>query len=685
MSEVALCIVQDHDPWLLVLAVVTCLVGSTATAHLFARFRAMNSVRRYGWMMLCSVSAGTTVWCTHFIAMMAYITAAPVFLDPMLTLVSLLIAVCAAVPGIALASARRPAAGLCGGGIVGLAMSAMHYTGMRAYRIDGLVEWDWRYIAVSLVFAAVFSALAFHLLRRATHAALMGGALLFGLALVLLHFTGMTAMHVSVLDLHERGLGDTAMEALAIATSLAALLVVGCAVIAALIDRQGQEETFRRLRRMALHDPLTDLPNRARFNEELTDRLRHGERDSHLAVVMIDLSRFKSVNDIYGHQGGDQLLVALGARFAGALHDGERIARMGGDEFAALLSYDRREEVDAFLERVRGCLDEPFAFERFNVSVSANIGVALAPENGTDADVLMANADLAMYRGKAARSALPCFYDQTMDEAMRDRRALTSDLRAAIGTSQFVLHYQVQARIAEGEISGFEALVRWNHPTRGFVSPADFIPLAEESGQIIPLGSWILRQACFEAALWPNRHIISVNLSPLQLADPMLVDIVRDALNDSGLPPARLVLELTESAIIRDREFALKTLGALRDMGIALALDDFGIGYSSLDVLRAFPFDRIKLDASFVAEIERSEQAVAILNSVAVLGNSLKMPVLAEGIERPGQLRIVAQQGCSAIQGYLIGKPMRTLADPQMVRRAILNVVRGDGDVTMVA
>jgi len=298
--------------------------------------------------------------------------------------------------------------------------------------------------------------------------------------------------------------------------------------------------------------------------------------------------------------------------------------------------------------------------------------VALAIHDGRDADTLLAKADLAMYRAKSLHSDAPCFYQADMDDAVRERRELANDLRDAVAAGSFELHYQVQASVKTGEVTGYEALIRWQHPVRGAISPVTFIPIAEDSGLIVPLSIWVLRQACFEAALWTNRHVVAVNLSPLHLSDPQLVETVRLALLDSGLPAERLSLELTESAIIHDRRFALNQLRQLKAMGIAIALDDFGVGYSSLDVLRAFPFDRIKLDASFVAEIEHSEQAVAILRSVTALGISLDMPVLAEGIEQPAQLSIVAREGCAAIQGYLIGKPSRSLASPDQVRRAML-------------
>ena len=670
MMRVALCIAQEHDLRLVALSLLVCLLGSASVVQLFGRVCSTVGLTRAGWITLAAVAAGTMVWATHFVAMMAFRTRAPVVLDPMLTLVSLLVAIAFAAPGLALAAQSRRYSGMAGGGIVGVAISLMHYLGMSAYRVDGIVTWGWAYVAASVLLSILFGGGAFQMLTtrrpwRRTHA-----MLLLGLAVAALHFIGMSAMHIDVIRLGN-GLSDLTMTGLAIATSVASFIIVGCGAVSALIDTQTQSESFRRLRRMTLHDGLTDLPNRLHFNQELERRfLIQGGRAA-MAVVMMDLSRFKVVNDTYGHQAGDQLLVALAARLTAMLRPWECVARLGGDEFSAVVSYDCPAELDDFLDRLRAAFAAPFVFSRFTAAIGANIGVALAVHDGFNADALLAKADLAMYRAKSAHSSEPCFYDAQMDDAARARRELVADLRQAIDSEAFELHYQVQAAIGTGEIKGYEALVRWNHPARGMIPPVDFIPLAEDSGEIVPLSIWILRQACFEAALWPNRHIVSVNLSPKHLGDPRLIDTVRSALEDSGLPPERLTLELTESAIIHDRRFALEQLRALKAMGLSIALDDFGVGYSSLDVLRSFPFDCIKLDASFVAAIEHDQQAVSILRSVAALGTTLDMAVLAEGVEQPAQLAIIEREGCSAVQGYLIGRPARTLVDADGVRQTM--------------
>ncbi|MDZ7280440.1 EAL domain-containing protein [Sphingomonas sanguinis] len=668
MTDVILCVTQLHDLRLVALALVICLMGSLATIQLFSRVRASLGYRRFGWIVLAAVGAGTMVWATHFVAMMAFRTSAPVILDPILTLLSLVAVIGIAIPGLALAAGRGPWAGAIGGGVIGLGISVMHYVGMAAYRVDGIVEWNRPYVVASILLSSGLSGMAFHVLTGGGRWRNVGAVTWLSVAVAALHFTGMTAMKISVLKVGQ-GLSDLTMVTLATTTTVATLIIVGCAAISALIDGHTQSETYRRLRYMALHDSLTDLPNRISFIEDLEERFRIRGGYRRMAVIMMDLSRFKVINDTYGHQAGDQLLTALAARLSAILRPGERIARLGGDEFSAVVSYDDPAELEDFLGRLTAASEAPFLFDRFTASIGANIGVALAMRDGTDADALLAKADLAMYRAKSAHSKEPCFYDAHMDDAVRERRELVADLRHALDAAAFELHYQVQAAIPSGEICGYEALIRWNHPVRGMIPPAKFIPLAEKSGDIVPLSNWVLRRACCEAARWAQPHPVSVNLSPMHLADRRLIETVSSALEDSGLPPERLTLELTESAIIHDKHFALEQLKALKAMGIAIALDDFGVGYSSLEVLRSFPFDRIKLDASFFSEIEHDEQAVSILRSVAALGATLNMPVLAEGIEEPAQLAIVTREGCAAIQGYLIGRPSRTLAEPDHVRR----------------
>lgn len=411
---------------------------------------------------------------------------------------------------------------------------------------------------------------------------------------------------------------------------------------------------------LAQHDTLTGLPNRARFDDLFEQALaKVDEEGGQIGVIALDLDRFKEINDSYGHATGDQVLRVLAERFTAMLKPGEVVARLGGDEFAALKPFVSIDSLRDFLNRIEGVLFGTVEYQNVQVGTGGSIGVATYPQDGTDRSKLLSNADLAMYRAKADFEARICYYESGMDENARQRRSMAKDLWDAVEHGGFELVYQVQKSVATDEITGFEVLLRWNRPGHGPVSPADFIPLAEECGAINAIGAWVLRVACQEAASWPDPHKIAVNVSALQLVQADLVDLVKLVLYQTGLSPDRLELEVTETAIISDKKRALNTLRQIREMGVSIAIDDFGTGYSSLETLRSFPFDKIKLDRSFMAEVEHSEQSKAIVRAILALGRSLSVPVLAEGVETPEQLDVLRLEGCTEAQGFLLGRPGR--------------------------
>jgi diguanylate cyclase (GGDEF)-like protein/PAS domain S-box-containing protein len=419
----------------------------------------------------------------------------------------------------------------------------------------------------------------------------------------------------------------------------------------------------QRIAHMALHDALTGLPNRMSYNEQLEAALTAADARGHrVAVIGIDLDRFKEVNDTHGHGVGDSLLKALAARLREAAHSDECIARFGGDEFVAFKHYEDEEALADFVTRLETGLNTPIEIEGLSLFTGASLGVAIYPIDGQSREQVLNNADLAMYRAKAAIGQQTCFYEPGMDEAARLRRTLANDLREAIPRDELSLVYQVQRSVKTEEITGYEALLRWHHPRDGWVPPAEFVPIAEESGEIVALGEWALRTACTEAMRWPEPWRVAVNLSPVQLMHVGLVDTVKDALIRSGLPARRLELEITETAFIEDKLRALHVLRQIKALGVAIAIDDFGTGYSSLDTLHSFPFDKIKIDKSFLMESEGSPQARAILRTVLALGRSLNVPVLAEGLESEQQLRLLQQEQCDEAQGYLWGRPSSQLA-----------------------
>jgi diguanylate cyclase (GGDEF)-like protein len=660
MIDVALCIATEHDPWLVLVAVFICCAGAFSIVQMFERARGTSGMQGFGWAFLTSVAAGATIWCTHFVAMLAFQAKAPVHLDPLLTVASLMIAVIGSFAGFSIAAWRPGRAAPIGGAIFGGAISAMHFTGMAAYRVDGIVTWSWPYVVASVFCATAFSAIALTMLCSAMRERrrLILGTGLIVVAIATLHFVAMTAMHIAPLVLSDTPLEPATMRALALATALVGLVVITAGVFAALIDRHNRSDAMRQLHHMATNDALTGLPNRIGFQNELQLRfgaVRPGR--TQIGFCAIDLDRFKEVNDVHGHKAGDSVLALLAQRMREAMGPGDMVARLGGDEFVALTTFEDPAQLTALANRLDTALRTPAEFPQFSARVGASIGVAVFPHDAGDAETLANNADLAMYRAKSKGSLTPCYYDSELDEAIRERRELANDLRLAIDRNELEMHYQLQASVVTREITGYEALLRWTHPERGQIPPTMFIPIAEENGLILALGEWVLRRACADAAGWDHESKVSVNVSPLQLAHVDLPRLFHQIMLETGLPPRRLELELTESAIMADRERALQVLRQIKALGVSVALDDFGTGYSSLETLRAFPFDKIKLDRFFVSELEGSPQATAIIRAVMALGRSLSIPILAEGIETQDQLEVLIREGCDEVQGFLLGYP----------------------------
>ncbi|MBB3454520.1 diguanylate cyclase (GGDEF)-like protein [Rhizobium sp. BK313] len=661
MMTVLGCIVGKHNIWLVLVAAVVCIAGSWVIIRLFDRAASTTGAQRIGWHLLTTVAAGSAIWCTHFIAMLAYYPDVPVSFDPVMTIVSLLIAMVGVQLGlIVAASGLTRLAPAVGGGIVGLAIVAMHYTGMMAYRVQGIVSWDRPYLVASIFLSVVFSGLALHFaMRRVSRIDKYTATGVLVLAIVSLHFTGMTAFRVSPMLIDGSFSDPAALQALALAVAGVALIIVGAGLASYLIDNSMRAESYERLRHMAMNDNLTSLPNRASFNDYLDHELRIAEETGDkVALIGIDLDRFKEINDLRGHAAGDEVLKILARRMSNLLSDGEFAARLGGDEFAAVYRMQHQAGLADFLARLEAALFKPIRIDDYEVVPGASLGVALYPDNADSKEALINNADLAMYRAKTDIMRAVCFYEQSMDETVRARRTLASELRQAIENNQLDIHYQVQTSISTGEVCGYEALLRWEHAQHGFIPPAEFIPLAEENGLIQQMGEWVLRTACARAASWEPPYKVAVNLSPVQFAHTDLPKLVLEILIETGLPADRLELELTESTIFADRERSLHMLRRIKALGVSIALDDFGTGYSSLDTLRSFPFDKIKLDRSFMSEIESSPQAKAIIRAVLALGKSLDIPVLAEGIETQGQLTLLSTEGCDEAQGYLLGRPV---------------------------
>jgi len=411
---------------------------------------------------------------------------------------------------------------------------------------------------------------------------------------------------------------------------------------------------------MARLDPLTGLPNRLYLRERLAEALARLARDGEAcALLLIDLDRFKPVNDTLGHPIGDALLEKVADRLRSTVRPTDTVARIGGDEFVILQAGVRDAAgTQALARRIVDLIGRTYMVEGHLLTIGASVGVALAPEDGTDGDRLLKNADLALYRAKLDGRGTYRFFEPEMDARMQARRKLELDMRQALARREFQLHYQPQLQLQSGTLIGCEALIRWRHPDRGLVSPLDFIPLAEEIGLIVPIGEWVIRQACRDAMAWPSHMSVAVNVSPAQFKSDRLVETIISALASSGLPAQRLEVEITEGVLLQENAKTLQTLHRLRELGVRVSMDDFGTGYSSLSYLRSFPFDKIKIDRSFVKDLATKPDGEAIIRAIAGLGKSLGMTTVAEGVETSEQMQRIRLEGCTDVQGYLISRPV---------------------------
>jgi diguanylate cyclase (GGDEF)-like protein/PAS domain S-box-containing protein len=430
------------------------------------------------------------------------------------------------------------------------------------------------------------------------------------------------------------------------------------------VTERRQAET--KIMHMARHDALTNLPNRVLFREKMEQALARGEK---LAVLFIDLDRFKGVNDTLGHPVGDVLLCEVTKRLQMLVRGADTVARLGGDEFAIIQHDARPTDATELAARIIDSISEAFDVLGHQVVIGTSIGIAIAPTDGNEPDQLLRNADMALYRAKSDGRGNYHFFQPEMDAQMQARHSLELDLRKALLADEFELYYQPLVDLAGDKVSGFEALVRWNHPERGIIGPDDFIPVAEEIGLIVPIGDWVLKQACRDAVTWPGKLTVAVNLSAVQFRNPTLALSVVGALGASGLAASRLELEITETVLLQDNRAVLDVLHQIRELGVRISMDDFGTGYSSLSYLRSFPFDKIKIDRSFIRELGKENDCVAIIRAVTRLGRSLGMITTAEGVETEEQLEILRAEGCTQVQGYLFSPPRPAKEIPALLKK----------------
>jgi diguanylate cyclase (GGDEF)-like protein len=662
MLRVISCIAVEHSLSHLLIATVICLLGSLLTVRLFTRVRRTQGLQKLNWLFLAGFVGGSTIWTTHFIAMLGYRASVLTGYEPGLTLLSLFIGITSAMIGFGVASVRHEKSRLveAGGAIVGLGVAAMHYVGITGFKVAGQIEWDQRYVVASLISGALFGALMTNRVARSSKLSTkLGASIPLILAIVTTHFIGMAGMTVvpdSSVAVPAEILSVGVMTALVGAVMIIILLLGASTYI---LDMQSTTAAVARYRHLSLHDPLTHLANRAALNEHLpalTKRLTNPA--DRIAVLCFDLDRFKEINDVHGHAAGDAVLRAIGERLNKVSEAGQFAARVGGDEFV-VIAVDQKglAEVPALAQRLLDDIQLPVEWNGQILSVGSSIGISSFPDRAKTVDDLLSQADVAMYRAKTTVGGNICFYDPSMDEAVRARSALAIEMREGLKQNEFLLFYQRQNDTVSREVIGLEALLRWRHPTRGYVSPNEFIPIAEKTGFIMELGEWVLRTACAEAATWTNPLRIAVNVAPQQLADSRLPQTVQQILKDTGLDPSRLEVEITESGIIADHAHALTAIRRLKALGVRVAMDDYGTGYSSLSTLQSFPFDKIKIDRAFIDGVVTNKQSAAIVRSTLILAQSLDIPVLAEGVEKEEHIDFLRREGCLQVQGFLFGRP----------------------------
>ncbi|WP_278923487.1 MULTISPECIES: putative bifunctional diguanylate cyclase/phosphodiesterase [Pseudophaeobacter] len=665
MYRILDCLTQQHNYTLVAVAAFVCVVGVSLTVRLTNGLLDTAERRRLVPLGLSSMIAGATIWSTHFIAMLAYEPGFQHGYEPIVTGLSLLIAILG-VFGVnavlVFASGRQVP--YVAGALFGVTVSIMHYSGMQAYLVPGTLELSLGYLVLSVVVGAGLGALGYSIAvkQKLDVKSWVAATGLLVSAICGMHFIGMSAIDVRLsplVDVPTQVISDATLGTVIFGIT-GIILLLGFA--SASIEQNVESEARSQLAHAVLHDPLTSMANRmwlTQFLSGLQHRLEQDETER-AAVLTIDLNLFKEVNDLYGHAVGDKVLQAVSERLTRQQGADEYIARVGGDEFVAVkLGFRRIEEVQAYAERLHASIVvDPIDLEHQSLHVGAAIGIATSLKDGRDPQELLHKSDLAMYRAKADMTCNVCQFSEEMDRQSREKLQLVQDLRRASAAGEFELAYQFQNDLNSLEPVGFEVLLRWNHPTRGRVKPDEFIPIAEETGLIREIGYWVLKTACKEAAGWTRPFQVAVNVAPQQLVQPSFVEDVMDVLFETGLAPERLELEITESSIIDDKVHTLKVMHKLKNYGVRIAMDDFGTGYSSLATLQTFPFDKIKIDQSFVRGVHQNAQSAAIVRSTLLLGSALNIPVLAEGVEGEEELQFLQQEKCNSVQGFYFGTPM---------------------------
>ena len=674
-------VAATYSPALVFISLCVAILASYTALDLTGRIATARGRTAYLWMGGGALAMGFGVWSMHFIGMLALELPLELGYDLGLTLWSLLVAILSC--GFALWLVSQPSLPalqlLLGALIMGAGISAMHYSGMAALKMQPGIDYDPTLFGLSLVIAVGASAaalsIAFRLRKQTPYVRLIrgGASVVMGLAIVGMHYTGMAAANFPVgsfCGALADGLSGKGLDNLVLVSSLAVLVI---ALLTSIFDARLDARTAaladsltlanEELTQLALHDTLTGLPNRILLADRISQAMaKVAEQGGCFSLMFIDLDGFKPVNDAFGHHVGDRLLREVALRLREQLRSQDTLARIGGDEFVLLVRLAEPDDAPQVATRQVSLLAKSFRVDEHDLQISASIGIALYPGNGQTSEELLMNADAAMYHAKGGGKNGYSFFDVSMNTNARKQLQLLQDLRQALEHNQFRLHYQPKFDASNGKPVGAEALLRWEHPQQGLLQPDDFIELAEKTGLIIPIGEWVLNEACRQMRIWFDQGYshwrIAVNLSALQFCYSGLVDSVVSALERNQLPANSLTLEITETTAMSDADASMTVLQKLSHMGVDLSIDDFGTGYSSLMYLKRLPANELKIDRGFVRDLEHDSDDAAIVSAIVALGQALGLRIVAEGVETDTQQSFLTTLGCDSLQGFLLGQPL---------------------------
>jgi diguanylate cyclase (GGDEF)-like protein len=691
-----------YNHWLVCLSVLVAVLVSYTALRLAARVAISERQGAQVWLGIGAIAMGIGIWSMHFIGMLAFSLPIPLAYNIPTTLASLAVAIVISGFALWITSGQRLTPLRLGGSamVMGGGISAMHYMGMAAITIIPGISYDPLLVALSILIAIAASFVALRLFFRLREGnslyqwlTRLTAAVVMGLAISGMHYTGMAASRFALGSICRGGVTFQSSW-LAATIGLFALGLLISTLLTALYDAHlqssAQLQALRlgranaELQHQATHDALTGLPNRVLFEDRLGRELAHAERDGHtFAVFVLDLDRFKVINDSLGHGSGDRLLKEIAGRLSSTIRAVDTVARSSGDEFLLLITHILKPAYAAVVaSKILADLEQSILIGGAEVTVSACIGISVYPTDGADVDSLVSHADEAMYFAKQHGRNSHQFFSLGMSAFSRERLDLERDLRRALPMKQFEVHYQPKMDVATGRINSVEALLRWRHPTRGLVSPIDFIALAEETGLMFSIGEWVLRESCRQARLWqldgqPFLRV-AVNISPVQFRQPGFLDIVRSAFADHELAPRFLEIELTETTVMDHAETSVRILEELSRIGVIVSIDDFGTGFSSMSYLRRFPIDKLKIDRSFISDLTTNTDAAAIVQAIISLAHSLRLKVVAEGVETAEQLALLREIHCDQFQGFFcsaalpaseIEKFIRSNADGLLLRQ----------------